>query len=272
MVRRKKNTASVSALFIWVNSAAGLAGQINSGIKLDNNIPLFIIVVTIGAIFGGYWGSKSLSFINLEKVLLLVLLAAAIKLIFLNESRDKIFGQLIEIVGSNTYELEITKLEYDAILTQLNKQMPSIKSFTIQLAQNNKIIQGETELDLSPYRCISTIFRRMNKIKRYLRQITLDEIGVKGQNRLLQSRVLLIGAGGLGCPLVQILASSGIGHISVLDYDRVAIHNLARQIIFKKEDVGRYKAEVISKYINDYYPDCSINHYNIFLIQIMLIG
>ena len=60
------------------------------------------------------------------------------------------------------------------------------------------------------------------------------------------------------------LASSGIGHISVLDYDRVAIHNLARQIIFKKEDVGRYKAEVISKYINDYYPDCSINHYNIF--------
>ena len=86
-----KNTASVSALFIWVNSAAGLAGQINSGINLDNNIPLFIIVVTIGAIFGGYWGSKSLSFINLEKVLLLVLLAAAIKLIFLNESRDKIF-------------------------------------------------------------------------------------------------------------------------------------------------------------------------------------
>ena len=77
-----KNTASVSALFIWVNSAAGLAGQINSGIKLDNNIPLFIIVVTVGAIFGGYWGSKSLSFINLEKVLLLVLLAAAIKLIF----------------------------------------------------------------------------------------------------------------------------------------------------------------------------------------------
>ena len=104
----------------------------------------------------------------------------------------------------------------------------------------------------------------MNKIKRYLRQITLDEIGVKGQNRLLQSRVLVIGAGGLGCPLVQILASSGIGHISILDYDRVEIHNLARQMIFKKEDVGRYKAEVISKYINDFYPDCSINHYNIF--------
>ena len=81
----------------------------------------------------------------------------------------------------------------------------------------------------------------MNKIKRYLRQITLDEIGVKGQNRLLQSRVLLIGAGGLGCPLVQILASSGIGHISVLDYDRVAIHNLARQIILKKKMLAATK-------------------------------
>lgn len=62
----------------------------------------------------------------------------------------RFFGQLIEIVGSNTFELEITKLEYDAILTQLNKQIPSIKPFTIQLAQNNKIIKGETELDLSP--------------------------------------------------------------------------------------------------------------------------
>lgn len=62
----------------------------------------------------------------------------------------RFFGQLIEIVGSNTFELEITKLEYDAILTQLNKQIPSIKPFTIQLAQNNKIIKGETELDQSP--------------------------------------------------------------------------------------------------------------------------
>ena len=53
----------------------------------------------------------------------------------------RFFGQLIEIVGSNTFELEITKLEYDAILTQLNKQIPSIKPFTIQLAQNNKIIK-----------------------------------------------------------------------------------------------------------------------------------
>ena len=76
-----KNTAGISALFIWVNSAAGLAGQLQSGIQIDDHLFLFIGVVTFGAILGGYWGSKSLSFINLEKVLAVVLIAAAVKLI-----------------------------------------------------------------------------------------------------------------------------------------------------------------------------------------------
>ncbi len=76
-----KNTAGISALFIWVNSAAGLAGQLQSGIQIDDHLFLFIGVVAFGAILGGYWGSKSLSFINLEKVLAVVLIAAAVKLI-----------------------------------------------------------------------------------------------------------------------------------------------------------------------------------------------
>ena len=76
-----KNTAGISALFIWVNSAAGLAGQLQSGIQIDEHLFLFIGVVALGAILGGYWGSKSLSFVNLEKVLAVVLIAAAVKLI-----------------------------------------------------------------------------------------------------------------------------------------------------------------------------------------------
>ena len=76
-----KNTAGISALFIWVNSAAGLSGQLQSGIQIDDHLFLFMAVVALGAILGGYWGSKSLSFINLEKVLAVVLIAAAVKLI-----------------------------------------------------------------------------------------------------------------------------------------------------------------------------------------------
>ena len=76
-----KNTAGISALFIWVNSAAGLSGQLQSGIQIDDHLFFFIAVVALGAILGGYWGSKSLSFINLEKVLAAVLVAAAVKLI-----------------------------------------------------------------------------------------------------------------------------------------------------------------------------------------------
>tara|TARA_B100001093_G_scaffold362680_1_gene347447 strand:+ start:22671 stop:23411 length:741 start_codon:yes stop_codon:yes gene_type:complete len=76
-----KNTAGISALFIWVNSAAGLSGQLQSGIQIDDHLFLFMAVVALGAILGGYWGSKSLSFINLEKVIAVVLIAAAVKLI-----------------------------------------------------------------------------------------------------------------------------------------------------------------------------------------------
>ena len=76
-----KNTAGISALFIWVNSAAGLAGQLQNGIQIDDHLFLFIAVVTLGAILGGYWGSKSLGFINLERLLAVVLIAAAVKLI-----------------------------------------------------------------------------------------------------------------------------------------------------------------------------------------------
>ena len=76
-----KNTAGISALFILVNSAAGLAGQLQNGIQIDDHLFLFIVVVALGAILGGYWGSKSLGFINLERLLAVVLIAAAVKLI-----------------------------------------------------------------------------------------------------------------------------------------------------------------------------------------------
>ena len=69
-------------------------------------------------------------------------------------------------------------------------------------------------------------------IDRYSRQIILKKIGVVGQKKLLKSRVLIVGAGGLGSPVAIYLAAIGIGKIGVVDYDKVEISNLARQIVF----------------------------------------
>ena len=77
----------------------------------------------------------------------------------------------------------------------------------------------------------------------YLRQLTLPELGSSGQQRLKDARVLVIGAGGLGCPVLTYLAAAGVGMLGVVDFDRVEISNLHRQVLFTVEDVGLNKAE-----------------------------
>ena len=82
-----------------------------------------------------------------------------------------------------------------------------------------------------------------DEIERYARHLVLRDIGGPGQQRLKKARVLVVGAGGLGAPLLQYLAAAGIGVIGVVDDDRVALSNLQRQVIHTTEDVGRLKVE-----------------------------
>jgi len=81
-----------------------------------------------------------------------------------------------------------------------------------------------------------------DEIERYARHLVLREVGGPGQAKLQQARVLVIGAGGLGAPLLLYLAAAGVGHIGVIDDDRVSLSNLQRQVIFGTPDVGRPKA------------------------------
>jgi molybdopterin/thiamine biosynthesis adenylyltransferase/rhodanese-related sulfurtransferase len=81
----------------------------------------------------------------------------------------------------------------------------------------------------------------------YQRQISLPELGPEGQQKLRNARVLVIGAGGLGCPALTYLAAAGVGTIGIIDFDRVEISNLHRQILFTVADVGRLKAEVAAE-------------------------
>ena len=97
-----------------------------------------------------------------------------------------------------------------------------------------------------------------DQLKRYARHIILPEIGGKGQARLLQARVLVVGAGGLGSPLLLYLAAAGIGTLGVIDYDRVDLTNLQRQILHGAEDVGRLKVESAAQSIRSINPEIKV--------------
>lgn len=77
---------------------------------------------------------------------------------------------------------------------------------------------------------------------RYNRQMMLPEIGDSGQEKLKKAKILVIGAGGLGCPILQYIATAGIGTIGIVDFDKIELHNLHRQILYTEEHVGQSKA------------------------------
>lgn len=83
----------------------------------------------------------------------------------------------------------------------------------------------------------------------FKRQITLSEIGEKGQQKLQGSKVLVVGCGGLGSPIAVYLAASGIGKIHLIDFDKVDVTNLHRQVFYTLDDVGKYKSEVLASFV-----------------------
>lgn len=103
------------------------------------------------------------------------------------------------------------------------------------------------------------------QIKRYTRHILLPEIGVEGQKKLLAAKVLVVGAGGLGCPISLYLAAAGVGTIGLVDFDTVDASNLQRQILFTTEDVGKPKVEVAAKRLKALNPDVTVNTYQVAL-------
>jgi adenylyltransferase/sulfurtransferase len=94
-----------------------------------------------------------------------------------------------------------------------------------------------------------------DQFDRYRRHLTLPQVGLEGQQALLAARVLLIGAGGLGCPLAQYLAAAGVGKLGIVDDDVVDASNLHRQVLFSTHDIGRPKVEVVAERIRAMNPD-----------------
>lgn len=96
---------------------------------------------------------------------------------------------------------------------------------------------------------------------RYNRHIILSEIGQNGQDKLTNAKVLVVGAGGLGCPLLQYLTAAGIGTIGIIDFDVVQLSNLQRQILFGTSNLGQNKAIAAKKRLQDLNDSISINAY-----------
>ena len=99
-------------------------------------------------------------------------------------------------------------------------------------------------------------------IERYSRQIVLKDVGPVGQKKIFKSRVLVVGAGGLGCPAIDYLSRSGVGSIGVIDHDKVNISNIHRQTIYNSKDVGNSKVLVLKKKIKLINPEVKIKTFN----------
>ena len=97
--------------------------------------------------------------------------------------------------------------------------------------------------------------------QKYYKQLILKKIGIIGQKKIFDSKVLVIGAGGLGCPLILYLAYSGVGNIGIVDHDIIEISNLSRQILFTKRDIGKKKVLVAKQMIKNINNKISINIY-----------
>ena len=102
-------------------------------------------------------------------------------------------------------------------------------------------------------------------MKRFISQCSLDGFGVSEQLKLKSAKVLVVGAGGLGCPVIQALSAVGIGNIGIVDADLVSLSNLNRQILYGIHDVGQRKCDVAKRKILGLYDDIQIDSYPEFI-------
>jgi molybdopterin/thiamine biosynthesis adenylyltransferase len=106
---------------------------------------------------------------------------------------------------------------------------------------------------------------QLNKkiIERFSRQIVLKDIGIVGQKKILSSKVLIIGAGGLGSPVIEFLSRAGVGLIGVVDDDKVSLSNLHRQSLYNTSDIGKLKVKIVKDKIKKINPDTKVTIYKI---------
>ena len=111
---------------------------------------------------------------------------------------------------------------------------------------------------------------KLNKvsIERFSRQIVLKNVGIIGQKKIISSKVLVVGAGGLGSPVTEFLSRAGVGVIGIVDNDKVSLSNLHRQSLYNNSDIGKFKVKIAKKNIKKINPSTEVKIYKIRLNNI----
>ena len=102
-----------------------------------------------------------------------------------------------------------------------------------------------------------------NQIERFSRQIVLKNIGTLGQKKILNSKVLVIGMGGLGCPVAEFLTRSGVGLLGIIDHDLVSLSNIHRQSLYDVKDLNKSKVKVAQKKLKNINSKTKVNIFNL---------
>jgi molybdopterin/thiamine biosynthesis adenylyltransferase len=166
----------------------------------------------------------------------------------------------------------ILGLEY---ISADENSIPNIKIDSILICQYGLVTEGliiEKKL-INSYSLLggseawNEFYKKNADFSNYSRQMILPELGLKGQKKLLDSSIAIIGMGGLGCPAAQSLIISGIGRLVIVDGDKVELSNLHRQPLFNKDDVGLSKVEISKSKLNDLNKTAIIDTYNCYITQ-----
>ena len=106
---------------------------------------------------------------------------------------------------------------------------------------------------------------KLNKkqIERFSRQIVLKNIGTLGQKKIIQSKVLIIGMGGLGCPVAEFLTRAGVGSLGIVDYDKVTLSNIHRQSLYNNNDLNKFKVSIAEKKLKKINPKIKVTYHKV---------
>ncbi|HEX2184552.1 MAG TPA: molybdopterin-synthase adenylyltransferase MoeB [Chloroflexota bacterium] len=178
-------------------------------------------------------------------------------------------------VRPGTVAEALSELEgrYPGMRERLRDQQGSLHRYINVYVNNREIdeLQGEgttlkdgDEMSIIPAVAGGDIFTE-EQVKRYSRHLLLQDVGPVGQRKLMNARVLLIGAGGLGSPTALYLAAAGVGTLGIIDFDVVDHSNLQRQILHGTNDVGRLKVESAKETIQDINPNVKVETHNLIL-------
>ena len=102
---------------------------------------------------------------------------------------------------------------------------------------------------------------KTNELERYSRQIIIKDIGISGQKKIKKSKVLIVGLGGLGCPVAEYLCRAGVGTVGLIDHDKVDLSNIHRQSMFTTKDIKKYKVKVVSDRVKMINPNIKIKRF-----------